>query len=361
MLTILRDLITGFCIGVANIIPGVSGGTFLLVFGIFERVMGALDTLKEGFIDELKVVAIALPGLPFSSSSRATVLAWLQKHDFLFLSRILVGAAAAIVVLSGIMKYLLASHFSNTYSFFLGLIVLSIVVPIRLVKSWRIPLALPLLAGLILTVYVTAAVNPADKARTKSAHYQMQFENQQQQGTGSAVMTYTPGDYVYAVVCGAVAVSTMALPGISGSLVLILMGEYHVVLSAISDLKLPSGEAALFLACFSIGLGAGILLFAKAINWVLARWHDMTMAFLLGLMLGSLWALWPFKAVEHADLYQKSHGVIEFVQGAIVQTNRNIVPDSGDILLPLLFFAVGCAVMAVFSLRGEAGQTTPAR
>lgn len=357
MLGAIRDIVTGFLVGVANIIPGVSGGTFLLVFGIFERVMNDLDALKREFIGELLSVLKALPRAPFNPQSRALVARWITARDIPFLARILAGAVCAILVLSEIMKYLLANHFEPTYAFFLGLIALSVVVPARLVRSWRPSLIVPMVVGLAVTVYVTAAVNPADKAKTKSEHYRQQSVSLGvSEGDIAPLQAYSPGEYAYGALAGAVAVSAMALPGISGSLVLILMGQYRVVLGAVSDLKTLAPGAVAFVAFFCMGLGIGLMLFAKLINWVLARFHDMTMAFLLGLMAGSAWALWPFKRTITADLYMREAGTVQVIRDVIIRTNQNVFPSISDLALPLLFFAVGCIVMGLFTLRGDVAE-----
>ena len=343
----VRELATGFCVGVANIIPGVSGGTFLLVFGIFERVMRALDTFRAGFGTECIEVLRSLPHLPVSSAHRATVTSWLKRHDFLFLGRLLAGAALAILLLSGVMRHLLEHHFIPTYAFFCGLVLFSLPVPLRLVRKWHIALALPVAAGIGVTILVTANVNPAEKARTKSHQYHERLlaaTDAGQRGTG-----YTPADYVQGVAAGALAVSAMVLPGLSGSLVLILVGQYQTVLGAIADLKGFSPGAVLFLSCFAAGLAAGLLLSARFLNWILVRWHNITMGFLVGLAGGSLWALWPFKEVETADLYRKAGSSIVLVREVVLQTNRNRLPSLFELALPLLFFAAGCTLMLLFS------------
>ncbi|MBD3345060.1 MAG: DUF368 domain-containing protein [Chitinivibrionales bacterium] len=338
-------------IGVANIIPGVSGGTFLLVFGIYGRVMASLDTLHKGIIKELKEIAAAIPGAVVKAENRSKIIAWLAAHDFLFLGRLLIGAAVAIVILSGVMKYLLSNQFEPTHAFFFGLILVSIIIPFRLLKKWKAFHILPLVAGLALTVYVTTAVDPAAKAQAKSEYYAEQLAADA--GSSGPIRTYAAIDYAGAALSGALSVSAMALPGISGSLVLILLGQYYTVLSAISELKNFSFEAAVFLGIFSIGMLLGILLFAKLITWVLARWYDATMAFLIGLMGGSLWALWPFREMAILDLYVKSDGAVALVNDMVIYTNQNILPSPDRLAFPVVMFLLGCGVMSLFAFRND--------
>jgi putative membrane protein len=235
------------------------------------------------------------------------------------------------------------------------------------------------LLGMSLTIFVSWSVNPYDKVKIKSDHLERQFqhlsgentapvfgqdshgnplENQlkkkqgktQEPGQFSFFGKYTIEEYVYAGICGAVSISAMVLPGISGSLVLILMGAYFDVISAISAIKSGHLDTLAFLGCFGLGIVVGGLLFARLINFVLKRYYNLTMAFLVGLMAGSLHALWPFKKVMiMARQYVRQEDTICVVENFQVYTNLNILPSNGhQFLVSILFFFVGCAVMVAF-------------
>ncbi|MBU0972581.1 MAG: DUF368 domain-containing protein, partial [Proteobacteria bacterium] len=246
-----KELIMGFCLGTANIIPGVSGGTFLLIFNIYNRVFAILNRINRSLVlrlGEMTVDAVKNPG---RKGSIRAILVYLQEMDFFFLGKLALGALGAILALSDVMKYLLVHQFYLTYSLFFGLILVSILIPVRMLKCLNGPVIVFLLLGIISTVAVSWLVNPYDKVSIKSTLLERQYQQLHPEGdlldkkgvqgredagekfTGK----YTLEEYVYAGICGAVSISAMVLPGISGSLVLILMGAYFDVISAISGLK----------------------------------------------------------------------------------------------------------------------------
>jgi putative membrane protein len=267
------------------------------------------------------------------------------------------------------MKYLLIHHFAYTYSLFFGLILVSIIIPVRMVKSMNVIGVICVLAGVITTVFVSWSVNPYDKVKIKSDHLEQRYQivypkaasgsaGTLEKGVDSAgkkpgrsafTGKYTIEEYLTAGICGAVSISAMVLPGISGSLVLILMGAYFDVISAISALKTGNLDTILCLCCFGGGIVVGGLIFARLISFVLDRYYNGTMGFLIGLMAGSLHALWPFKKVMvMAQQYVKQDGVIIIIENAQIYTNINILPNTHQFLTSLAFFIAGCAVMMVF-------------
>lgn len=354
---VIKELLMGFCLGTANIIPGVSGGTFLLIFNIYERVFSLLNNINKA---NILYFLTCICHLVFKSGRPGTlrrIIAFLRTNDFIFLLALLVGALAAIVSLSSLMKYLIVYQFSVTYALFFGLILVSILIPVKMIQPKKSYLILFVALGAFCTIYVTCSVNPYEKVKKKSDIYQDQYvknkelESEKQENpvflfTGK----YTVDEYAYAAFCGAVAVSAMILPGISGSLMLILMGEYFEVISAISGLKTLNWENLAFLGCFGMGVIVGGLLFARLINWVLKRYYNATMAFLMGLMAGSLYALWPFKkSIVMAAQYIKQDGVISIVQNMRVYTNINEIPQmDGQLLFSLVSFVMGCIIMTFF-------------
>ena len=359
LFSMIKDGVVGFFIGVANIIPGVSGGTFLLIFGIYQRVIGALNGMSISTIKELISLKIAIVTSGFSKKSFRNFYAFMQKNDFVFLIRLVIGALVAIVVLSTIMKMLLTNYFSVTYSFFFGLILVSIIIPIKLIKEKKLGIIVFLFLGVILTIYTTMAVNPYDKAKLKSDRYQEKLAKQSsvvdaqkedgKEGTFKYIGKYSVSEFSYAALCGAVAISAMVLPGISGSLILILMGEYFEIISAISGLKHLYLDYILFLGVFALGMGFGLLLFARLVDFVFKRFYNATMAFLIGLMFGSLYALWPFKKYVVMDQYIKASGNITLVKDAIIYTNNNIFPNEFATIWPaFLTFIIGIGIMSFF-------------
>jgi putative membrane protein len=357
MKVLLRELGSGFLIGIANIIPGVSGGTFLLILGMYQRVMSAISGLN---IAALKGMLQHAAGILTSRERKMHVGALLDlfvENDLFFLMKLGVSAVAAIVILSDVMMYLLSKQFPATYAFFFGLIIVSTLLSMKLVGKFTGGRIVMLVLGLMVTVGVTMAVNPADKAKTKSDHYRSRYEQQesgeQQKNTASAEAAkslyagiYTPGEFVVGALAGALGVSAMVLPGISGSLVLILVGQYHKVLGAISSLRTLKLDYLLFLMFFGCGMVIGGLLFARLVTFVFKRYYNGTIAFLTGLMAGSLYTLWPFKSTIVMDQYIKEADGISLLRDVVVRTNINVLPGSaGELAMVLICCASGAAIM----------------
>ncbi len=376
--SLAKELFMGVCLGTANIIPGVSGGTFLLVFKIYERVFAILNRINKPLVLKLGAIIFSLVKNMGRKGCTREVVSFLKETDMLFLLKLILGAVIAIIALSSLMKYLLIHQFIMTYSLFFGLILVSIIIPIKMLKSLKGPVVFCVLLGVISTVFVSWSVNPYDKVRIKSANLESQYQLLYPDGIptpssleeGRADQTREPGlfaftgkytleEYVYAVICGAVSISAMVLPGISGSLVMILMGAYFDVISAISALRFWHLDTLAFLCCFGGGIVVGGLLFARLINFVLKRYYNSTMAFLIGLMAGSLHALWPFKKVMTISRqYVKQDSGIVVIENARVYTNINILPqNTHELVFALVFSLVGCGVMYAF-IRAESSQAS---
>jgi putative membrane protein len=264
--------------GIANIIPGVSGGTFALILGIYERLItsiGAFGMQTARLLFQL----LAKPG---DTQRRQDFKHEIKRTDTAWLLILLVGAAAAILASSRLIAYLLDEHRAPTLAFFVGLIVPSILVPYGLLqrRGWKEVLAC--LVALAFLIALTVLPKPATG-----------------ESTGMIVLFLS----------GVIAISAMILPGISGSFVLMMMGQYRTVLEAINTGDIPR------LLVFALGCLVGIIAFVRLLNFLLRRYHSTTMAFLIGLILGSLWVLWPFKQVA---------------AGAKIVTGTNVLPQAFD-------------------------------
>lgn len=367
----IKELFIGFCLGTANIIPGVSGGTFLLIFKIYERVFSILNNINKANILYFSCLFLKLFFKADKPQTFKIFMEFLEKKDFIFLFKLMAGAVAAIISLSSLMKYLIVHQFSITYSLFFGLILISIIIPVKMLTDKKFYLIFFVLMGTISTLYVTHAVNPYDKVKMKSDVYAGKYLQTQslqnrdlkqdlkkeKQESAAFFFTgkYTFDEYLYAGICGTVAVSAMVLPGISGSLVLILMGEYFEVVSAISGLKTLNLDNVVFLGCFAMGIILGGLLFVRFVTAVLKRYYNAAMAFLIGLMAGSLSALWPFKkSIIMAQHYIKEDGVIRMIQDVRVYTNMNELPCIGtEFYLSIASFIIGCSIMFLFIKKEE--------
>ena len=346
------DFFNGLIFGVANIIPGVSGGTLALVLGFYERLIRFLDGLNLAQFKEIALLKLRAFRHPFTKSGWRELFAYCREKDWFFILRLAFGAVVAIVLLSGLMKSLLREQFEFTYAFFFGLILLSVSVPWALVRQKRAAVYVAVLLGIVGSILLAAAVDPSDKILRKSAVYEERVANESD-AAGQQVakkFTYT-GKYearelIMIGLSGALAVSAMILPGVSGSLLLILLGQYFNVITAIADAKKLLLDEFVFLGIFALGMGGGLLLTAKLLRWALDRFHDPVMGVLTGLVLGSLYALWPFKRFLVEDVYMKEGGAISLVESAKIYTNENVLPAWGEqALYAGLFVLLGAVVM----------------
>jgi putative membrane protein len=314
----------GFCIGIANIIPGMSGGTMALVFGIYERLIKALHNIGASTVRKL------LPAITFKKPSLDDAKAELRRIDFGFLMLLGIGAVVAIVATSKLMLYLLKEQHDPTYGFFCGLILTSIIVPAKMLQRFGFKELLALFIAAALTVGLSFGMGERnlEKERQKES-LQAETVSQPVAQNIPPVPERSAGRLAYLFLCGAVAISAMILPGISGSFMLLLFGVYFDILAAINQRDI------LILAVFAAGCGIGLLVFTRLLNYVLEHHHDLTVSFLIGLMVGSLYGLWPFRTYE------------------IIGDERiditHIMPHADmNLLITMLAFLVGCGLILLF-------------
>lgn len=249
----LFNVVKGFLMGAANVVPGVSGGTIALITGIYSRLVASLDSLT------LPTTWKALLHGRFREFWKAI--------DGSFLLALATGVILSVFSLAKLMTTALERYPVCTWAFFFGLIIASAVLMFRGIKGWSWKEVLLALAGAGLGVAI-CMLTPSS----------------------------TPDALWFIFICGAVAICTMILPGISGSFVLLLMGKYDYIMQAL-DLSSPDIPV---LLVFAAGCLVGIAAFAKFLHWVLGRWEKQTMVLLLGFIIGSLVKVWPWQ-VELGD------------------------------------------------------------
>jgi len=244
--------IKGMAMGVANVIPGVSGGTIALITGIFERLIDAIKSF------DLKAVKLLFKG---------EFKAFAEYTDLAFIISLFIGVGVAIIGIAKLFEYLFEFYPVYLWSFFFGLILASIYFVGRTIDKWNIGVIISFTIGASLAIAMTF-MTPAS-----------QNENP-----------------VYLVVCGVVAICSMILPGLSGSYVLILMGNYQLVaIEAISNMRFD------ILIPVGIGAGIGLIAFSHLLSWLFKKYKNQTIAVLTGFILGSLGIIWPWKtAIEQA-------------------------------------------------------------
>lgn len=293
---VIANILRGVAIGLANIIPGVSGGTMALILGIYERLIAALNNMGP------KTVTSIFRG-------KDAFLTEMKRIDAVLLGSLAIGALGAVVAVAKLMVYLLNQQHDATYGFFFGLVLLSVVVPYKMMKKKGVGQLVSCFVAIAAVVALTLSMSGADrlasaqrKAEIKALKVAAKAAKAAKAGgvaaatgandTESAEITKVPTDakkMLFFFAAGAIAISAMILPGVSGSFMLLLMGIYFDLLTAINSRQLG------LLAVFALGCFVGLLAFSRLLNFLLDKFHDLTMSFLLGLVIGSLYAIWPFK------------------------------------------------------------------
>ncbi len=242
----ISTIFKGMAMGAANVIPGVSGGTIALITGIFERL---IDAIKSFNITALKLL--------FKGKINDLI-----KHiDLWFLVSVFLGVGIAIVTIAQLFKFLFAEYPVYIWAYFFGLVLASVYFVGKTVKVWNLISIITFFIGTIIAIAISVLTPASENSST-----------------------------LYLFICGIVAICSMIIPGLSGSFVLILMGNYQLVMiNAVSEFNIKT------LLPVALGAGIGLIGFSHFLSWLLKRFHNQTIAMLTGFVLGSLGILWPWK------------------------------------------------------------------
>lgn len=267
----------GFAMGMADVVPGVSGGTMALILGIYTRLIAAIRSLD---LEALKLVFTGKLG------------AARDRIHWRFLGSVVCGQAIGVVICTRGIKLpeLIKTHPEPVFALFFGLVLGSTIWLLRDLRGAvaakgesMAGLLFPLAAGLGLGLLVV-----------------------------TAVPTQTPSSAWFLFLCGSVSICAMVLPGISGSFVLLLLKQYEHVLGAVGEVIHPTGEGGRLepliqtVLPFAAGCLVGLLTFVRLLGALLRRAEQATMAFMGGLLTGSLYALWPFAERSYETFRGKS-------------------------------------------------------
>ncbi|OGJ54134.1 hypothetical protein A3D11_03225 [Candidatus Peribacteria bacterium RIFCSPHIGHO2_02_FULL_49_16] len=250
----MEHVFFGFCMGAADVVPGVSGGTIAFVLGVYDDLIRSIGMLTN---------RIFLHTLWNKGPKHA-----LAMIHWKLLVALACGIVLAIITLSRLVEYLLSTMPIFIWSFFFGLIVASFLVLVRRVQSNTKSFFILLLTG-TLVGYVIVGLTPIE----------------------------TPTNWWFLVFSGAIAICAMILPGISGSFILVLLGKYAFILQAVNERNIVP------LFFVAIGAGLGLIFFTRIISWLLGNYHDQTVSILIGLMVGSIRKIWPWKLVKGTTEY----------------------------------------------------------
>jgi putative membrane protein len=263
-----KTYFTGFAMGSADLVPGVSGGTVAFIFGIYEKLISSIKTITG------KTLKLLLK-LKIKKAIKETPL------DFLI--PLGLGLVSAVLVLTSLIEYLLHNQAIYLWSAFFGFVLASVVIVGKKIKKWTT------------TNYIFAIF------AASIAFY-----------LAGAVPLQTPANPLAFFISGAIAICAMIMPGISGSFMLIIMGKYEQVISAVTNRDFMT------LGIFILGAILGLALFSRLLSYLFKNHHNATIAFLTGFMLGSLRKIWPFKMGEANVLPEKLDGQVLLAIGFCV-------------------------------------------
>jgi putative membrane protein len=296
-------VLKGAGMGAADVIPGVSGGTIAFVSGIYEELIGSIKSIN---FKSLKLLFTAQ-----FSSFFAAINGW-------FLLAVFGGIAISIFSLAQLMKWLLTNHPIPVWSFFFGLILVSAFYVLRSAGRLRTASWISLLAGAAIAWIITT-ISPAN----------------------------TPDTWWFIFIAGSIGICAMILPGISGAFILLLLGKYLFMITAISELDIP------VILIFIAGAATGLILFSNLLSWLLKNCRTVTISLLSGFMIGSLNKVWPWKLTISS--ITGSHGEL------VPLIERNVLPavysaetgNGSSLALALALFVSGILILVVLETVGK--------
>lgn len=270
----VKNIVGGIAVGIANVIPGVSGGTMMVILGIFNRLMEVISTIFKKENDH-------------------------RREDIIFLVQVLLGAAIGLVGFAKILEFLFNEFPTQTMYWFIGLIALSIPLFLKSEMEGQKIKLLPLLAGLAV-IFGLEFLNPGEKAVD----------------VNPAFPVVTLWLCIKMVFVGMIGGATMLMPGVSGSMVLLILGEYYLFKSYLAHVTSFSLEVLIPLGFMGIGILLGIILSAKVCDFFLKRNKPAFLSFILGLIIASSLVLIPFDASY--DMFVVITSVIAFIFGGVI-------------------------------------------
>lgn len=300
----------GIAMGAADVVPGVSGGTIAFITGIYEEL---LDSIKSINPKALKTL--------FSEG----IGAFWRHINGTFLLMLFMGIGISILSLARLLQFLLENYPVLVWSFFFGLIIASAIYVAKKITRWRAATIVAMVAGAVVAFFITTI-------------------------TPSVSSGDTPLWFVFT--SGAIAICAMILPGISGSFILLLLGQYKYIITSLNEMKL------VVIAVFGGGAVVGLLAFSNVLSWLLKKFHNITVAVLVGFMIGALNKVWPWKEVT--ETFTDRHGEIQpLVEANVLPGTYETVTGNSAALLPAIAIAfVGFAIIFVIEriARGPANQ-----
>jgi putative membrane protein len=285
----------GMAMGAADIVPGVSGGSIALIAGIYQELLNSINsfTLENG---KLLVVG--------------EIKKFYKSVNGSFLLSLLLGILSSIFLLSRLITFLMSNHPIPLWSFFTGLILISAFMILKEIKRWNMGVILAVVIGTAIAWWVT-----------------------------NLPPTTTPEALWFTFIAGSIAICAMILPGISGSFILLIMGQYEGILQAVTERNF------LKLIVFAAGCVVGILSFSRVVSWLLRKYHSVTIGLLSGFMLGSVNELWPWKIVTTWRISSSGEEKPFLTENILPGSYLEQVGEQPQILAAVLAFAFGIGLV----------------
>ncbi|NDJ87513.1 MAG: DUF368 domain-containing protein [Chloroflexi bacterium] len=281
----VRLFFTGGAMGAADIVPGVSGGTMAFILGVYEDLLNAIKSV------DLQVIKL---GLQLKIREVMEIVPWR------FLLALGTGILLTILTLARVLSSIMDSDPEYLFSFFFGLVLASIIAIGAKIDQWQPVIIGSMVAGAAIAVLIVTRTPSRIEPTTLNLFFS-----------------------------GMIAIMAMILPGISGSFILLIMGQYDNVLDAVSNFEIVS--------ILAVGFGAilGLMLFSRVLSWLLNRYHMPVIALLVGFMIGSLWKIWPWKETLETDIDRHGH------EYAVREANRLPEFITSEFAFAFLLFLIG--------------------
>jgi len=288
----------GLAMGAVEVVPGVSSGTIALISGIYEELLSTIKNFPIAVKDLFK--------------NKFNLKLFWENANGKFLLSLFLGMGIGVLSLAKLTKYSLEHYSIPTWAFFFGLVLASVWFVLREVEKWKLNyfalFAVGVAAGFLITI-----LSPAE----------------------------TPESLWFIFLSGAIAICAMMLPGISGSFILLILGKYQYILTALTEGNIP------IILTFISGAIIGIMLFSHFLSWLLKNYHAVTIFFLGGVMFGSLNKIWPWKTVVETAV-KPSGEIVPIVENNILPaTYTELTGEPSHILYAIIMFAVGLSIIFV--------------
>lgn len=281
----------GIAMGAADVVPGVSGGTIAFIAGIYEELIASLRSITPA---------------AFIILFKQGPTAFWKAINGNFLLSLVSGILFSLLTLARIITHLLENYPIFIWSFFFGLIIASIVFMLRQITHWRAEEIIALVVGCIIA-YGISIIPPSD----------------------------APKELWFVFISGAIAICAMILPGISGSFVLLLMGMYSFILTALIEFKMA------VILTFVSGCLIGLLSFSHLLDWLLKRYHSITISALTGFIIGSLSVVWPWKYATESFIDRHGKEVALAYQRLLPNEYERLTQTDSHLLPAILFMIAG--------------------